>query len=76
MFSKVFVVLVTLFSSTLAVCVVGYLVNACNGEELYGFDSPTDGSCVDLSGVTGVESLTLTCKLNFDYKATCSAHGA
>jgi len=60
MVSKFFTILVALSSTTIAVDVVGYLGNACNGEELYAYDAPTDGSCVDLSGTQGAESLTVT----------------
>jgi len=61
MISKLFPILAALVSNGLTVNVAGYLGNACNGEELFGYTSPTDGTCVDLSGTQGAESLTVTC---------------
>ena len=55
--SRLVAVLATLHLSS-AADVVGYLGNACNGEDLYEVDGTVSGQCYDLSNYTAAESLT------------------
>lgn len=54
-----FVVLLSIFSTIGGVAVVGYLENACNGEELYAF-APAQGHCIDVSSYELAMSLTVS----------------